>query len=216
MSVQTICYYFRPIAGFINICPTALQASLIRDLKATVKHEVLHVLVSDFIKSGIYTHTCRTHTSLVRFINRYCACHSCTLTGVQLCAVCILERWVRESKNTEESFYQLTTHNRWWNFWIPKASIQHYIHLTLGALRGILKVYMFNFLSGMVYILCMQVCLGGGHYSPRNCHSWYLLWASQPKCRHLGHPSGCGERHALALVSCVYMQMMYILCNTNK
>ena len=137
MSVQTICYYFRPIAGFINICPTALQASLIRDLKATVKHEVLHVLVSDFIGSGIYTRTCRTHTSLVRFINRYCACHSCTHTGVQLCAVCILERWVRESKNTEKSFYQLTTHNRWWNLWIPKASFQHYIHLILAALRGI-------------------------------------------------------------------------------
>ena len=44
----------RPVAGFINICPTALQASLIRDLRATVKHEVLHAIVSCVMWSGTH------------------------------------------------------------------------------------------------------------------------------------------------------------------
>ena len=33
----------RPVAGFVNLCPGALSS---RNLKATVKHELLHALVS--------------------------------------------------------------------------------------------------------------------------------------------------------------------------
>ena len=40
----------RPVAGFVNLCPSALSS---RNLRATVKHELLHALVCVWVVGGV-------------------------------------------------------------------------------------------------------------------------------------------------------------------
>ena len=61
LSYLLPCWLCRPVAGYVNLCPESVSTKPhdIQQMHSTIKHEILHALVStvpwDFIVGGIAT-----------------------------------------------------------------------------------------------------------------------------------------------------------------